>query len=75
VLMGQEDQVGLGEGVIIGQIAVGIHMGHLSPKIEHQRAVADEGDLQVTRPCLDDICLEFLPGEGRNCHDHKEQIA
>ena len=43
MLMGQEDQVGLGEGIIIGQIAVGIHMDHLSPEVEHQRTMADEG--------------------------------
>ena len=62
VLVGDEDQVRLGELAVIGILPHRVHMDDLAPEGEHQRAVADKGDLELPSPGLNDIRLKFLLG-------------
>ena len=50
VLVGDENQVRLGELAVIGILLHRVHMDDLAPKGEHQRAVADKGDLKSPPP-------------------------
>ena len=77
VLVGDENQVRLGELAVIGILRHRVHMDDLAPEGEHQGAVADKGDLKIPRPGLDDIRLKFLlsvhhAGPHHQQHNHHQ---
>ena len=59
VFVGHENQVGIGEGAVVGFPAYGINVDDFPPEGEHEGAVANEGDGEVTGICGEDVLLEL----------------
>jgi hypothetical protein len=63
VLVRNEDEIGIRHRAVVCRSSHRIDVDHLAVEAEHQGAVADEGDSQVTRWGRDDILLKGrLPG-------------
>ena len=74
MLVGDEDEVGLGQGAVVGDLAVGVDVDRLAAEGHHQGAVAEEGDLEIAFRGRDDVLFELRlsrggPGQAQDDHD------
>jgi hypothetical protein len=60
MLMRNKNEIGLGHLREIAKLTDGIYVDNLSFALEHQRAVTEEEDLDVSRSGLERINLIFL---------------
>ena len=79
MLVGNQDEVSVGEGLVITFPADGIDVDDPLSEGEHESAMADEGDSEVSRRSADDIFLD-LAEERLSCgwgqeKEKQKQIA
>ena len=74
MLVGHQDEIGLGERPVIGDVAVRVDVDRLSAKGHHQRPVAEEGDLEIALGGRDDVLLELhlAGGESGQAQDQEQ---
>jgi len=58
VLVGDQHEVRLRQRPVVGEPTPGIDVDHLPPEPEHERPVADEGDLRTARGVVQGFGLE-----------------
>lgn len=64
MLVGEQDDIGLGQGQVVRHLAEGINMDGLAGKGEHQTAVTDKGDRQIPGRGFDGIRSKLFLGRG-----------